>query len=284
MTTELAEGDAIAGHVRRTIRELAQLDGMSMTLGGLVSPSGDRLVLSELHKLRTQLFRGAVIRPGIGLGGVALRLRRPAAVQDYVGSTDITHHFDQAAMADQIRSAVALPVLVNGEPRAVIYGATRGDVTFGERTVATASVIAKRLAHDIEVEQEVRRRFRRLQATAVEQEGGLSSREVAAVNAELVAIAYEAGDEALRERLLRLSRQLRCGPLAERPRAMVRLSERESEVLVQLAAGYTNAEIAQRLGIFPTTVKTHLKSTMRKLGARNRVETVAAARHAGLLP
>lgn len=33
----------------------------------------------------------------------------------------------------------------------------------------------------------------------------------------------------------------------------------------------------------PTTVKTHLKNVMRKLGTRNRVETVTAARRAGLL-
>jgi DNA-binding NarL/FixJ family response regulator len=50
-----------------------------------------------------------------------------------------------------------------------------------------------------------------------------------------------------------------------------------------LAAGCTNQEIADRLSILPTTVKTHLRNAMRKLGARNRVEAVSAARHAGLL-
>ncbi|MGH3648569.1 MAG: helix-turn-helix domain-containing protein, partial [Micromonosporaceae bacterium] len=63
----------------------------------------------------------------------------------------------------------------------------------------------------------------------------------------------------------------------------VRLSRREADVLIQLAAGCTNQEIADRLSILPTTVKTHLKNAMCKLGARNRVEAVSAARHAGVL-
>lgn len=50
------------------------------------------------------------------------------------------------------------------------------------------------------------------------------------------------------------------------------LTEREEEVLVTLARGRTNAEIADELHISISTVKTHLGSIMGKLGARNRVE------------
>ncbi len=50
------------------------------------------------------------------------------------------------------------------------------------------------------------------------------------------------------------------------------LTEREEEVLVTVARGRTNAEIADELHISLSTVKTHLASLMRKLGARNRVE------------
>ncbi len=50
------------------------------------------------------------------------------------------------------------------------------------------------------------------------------------------------------------------------------LTEREEEVLVTVARGRTNAEIADDLCISLSTVKTHLASLMQKLGARNRVE------------
>lgn len=50
------------------------------------------------------------------------------------------------------------------------------------------------------------------------------------------------------------------------------LTEREEEVLVTVAIGRTNAEIADALCISLSTVKSHLASLMNKLGARNRVE------------
>jgi len=50
------------------------------------------------------------------------------------------------------------------------------------------------------------------------------------------------------------------------------LTDREEEVLVTVARGRTNAEIADELHISMSTVKFHLTSLMTKLGARNRVE------------
>ena len=53
---------------------------------------------------------------------------------------------------------------------------------------------------------------------------------------------------------------------------VVPLTDREEQVLVSVARGRTNAEIATELFISLSTVKTHLGSLMNKLGARNRVE------------
>ena len=50
------------------------------------------------------------------------------------------------------------------------------------------------------------------------------------------------------------------------------LTEREEQVLLTIARGRTNAEIAGELHISLSTVKTHIGSLMAKLGARNRVE------------
>ena len=64
----------------------------------------------------------------------------------------------------------------------------------------------------------------------------------------------------------------------------MRLAPREVDVLACVAAGATNAAAADRLGLRPETVKGYLRSGMRKLGARTRLQAVVAARRAGLLP
>ncbi len=59
------------------------------------------------------------------------------------------------------------------------------------------------------------------------------------------------------------------------------LTEREEEVLLTVARGRTNAEIADELHISLSTAKTHLASLMTKLGARNRVEIAMWAYETG---
>ncbi len=59
------------------------------------------------------------------------------------------------------------------------------------------------------------------------------------------------------------------------------LTAREEEVLVTVAQGRTNSEIADELHISLSTVKTHLASLMAKLGARNRVEIAMWAHETG---
>lgn len=56
------------------------------------------------------------------------------------------------------------------------------------------------------------------------------------------------------------------------PQPRFPLTDREEEVLVTVAGGLTNSEIAEELQISLSTVKAHLSSLMTKLGARNRVE------------
>lgn len=59
------------------------------------------------------------------------------------------------------------------------------------------------------------------------------------------------------------------------------LTEREEEVLLTVARGRTNAEIADELHITLSTVKTHVGALMNKLGARNRVEVAMWAYETG---
>ncbi|MFF5443541.1 response regulator [Streptomyces sp. NPDC012888] len=70
------------------------------------------------------------------------------------------------------------------------------------------------------------------------------------------------------------------GTHAER---LAALTGREREVLVQVAGGLSNDEIAGRLEVSPLTVKTHVNRAMAKLGARDRAQLVVIAYESGLV-
>ncbi|GGV15099.1 response regulator [Streptomyces griseoflavus] len=61
------------------------------------------------------------------------------------------------------------------------------------------------------------------------------------------------------------------------------LTGREREVLVLVAGGHSNDEIAERLEVSPLTVKTHVNRAMAKLGARDRAQLVVTAYESGLV-
>lgn len=93
--------------------------------------------------------------------------------------------------------------------------------------------------------------------------------------------AVAAGDGAVDPRVTR--RALAAAAAASRreddePAVLPELTSREREVLDGILQGWSNAELAQRMGIGVPTVKTHVSNVLAKLGARSRSHAAALVR------
>ncbi|HET7514923.1 MAG TPA: response regulator transcription factor [Gaiella sp.] len=75
----------------------------------------------------------------------------------------------------------------------------------------------------------------------------------------------------------------RSAPAAVPSEALAELTPREAEVLVLVAGGLSNGEIAEELVLSDATVKTHVKRIFFKLGLRDRAQAVVLAYEAGLV-
>ncbi|WP_434740092.1 response regulator [Micromonospora sp. SH-82] len=95
------------------------------------------------------------------------------------------------------------------------------------------------------------------------------------------------GDAVVAPRILRRLLDRFAGALPDPssgpPKTLDGLTEREREVLVQVARGLSNAEIARELSVSETTIKTHVGHVLTKLGLRDRVQAVVLAYESGLV-
>ena len=99
-----------------------------------------------------------------------------------------------------------------------------------------------------------------------------------------------ASTRVLLERCMELERQVggtaEPAPAQPDPRwvgLLAHLSEREREILVWMARGLSNRDLATKLFVSETTVKTHVSSVLSKLGLSSRVQAVVVAYEAGVV-
>ncbi|MEU5995479.1 LuxR C-terminal-related transcriptional regulator [Spirillospora sp. NPDC047418] len=281
-------GDDV-GAVRSAVLTLHRTTGLPVVFGGALS-GRDRLRITELVGNATDSLSGLVVRNGNGLGGKAMAMGRPAWVSNYPCSAAISHDYDKPVGREGLLSIVAVPIVVRRRVRGVLYGALREPLGLADRVVGAAVQVARDLEQDLAVHDRADEALAHLPPDT----SAARWEEVRAVHAELRALAEEVGDLPTRNRLRRASLRLAAAGLDETdgrpggsggasPRLAV-LSPRELDVLSYVAIGCTNAEAAERLGLLPETVKSYLRSAMRKLDSHTRLEAVTAARRAGLLP
>jgi DNA-binding NarL/FixJ family response regulator len=126
------------------------------------------------------------------------------------------------------------------------------------------------------------------QAVAVLRAGAHGYLSKGASAAELVAAirTVAAGGSVVPPRVLRLLLERAvAGPCdtAVAAATLPELTDRERQVLVRMARGDSNAEIAAVLSVSETTVKTHVGNVLAKLGVRDRVQAVVRAYETGLV-
>ncbi|APT87548.1 MULTISPECIES: acetate metabolism transcriptional regulator RamA [Corynebacterium] len=267
--------------VRAALSSLKNATGIPVTMYAALLPD-NRLQITQWVGLRTPALQNLVIDTGVGVGGRVVSTRRAVGVSDYVRATTISHENDRAIQDEGLHSIVAVPVTVQREIRGVLYVGVHSPVRLGDKVIEEVTMTARCLEQDLAVNSAFRR--------ADGSKGGASRghvmngaewEQVRSTHSKLRMLANRVEDEPLRKELETLCDQM-VSPV--RVKQSTKLSARELDVLSCVALGHTNVEAAEEMGIGAETVKSYLRSVMRKLGAHTRYEAVNAARRIGALP
>ncbi|OZC42516.1 hypothetical protein CH286_25485 [Rhodococcus sp. WWJCD1] len=268
----------------RSLEQLRRQAGMDMVFGGPVHRGATAMEITDLAGVRTRSAVNLVVRNGEGLGGKALRLARPVSVANYFSAQGITHVYDHAVRPEAIETLAALPIVVDRTPRILVYLAARTHVPLGDRWFDSFTPLIRRIERDIAVEDEVNRRMALLRTRAQPDQATLSRADMFDIAQELTNLAVAVDDATLRMRLEAIGS--RFAPIlvpAPSSTPAVSLRPREVDVLTEIARGSSNKDVGETLGLLPNTVKSYLKSAMRKLHAGNRMQAVLIARERGLI-
>lgn len=271
----------------RAVKDLSRRTRFPVAFGGFKSDGA--IAVSAATGTRTRSLDGLIVHSHRGLGGKAMVELRPRMTADYAASNQITHDYDRHILGEGIGSLLAVPVVVGGSTRAVLYGGAWGSGAAGDVVASAAFQVAEAFGSELRIRDEVQRRLAAAPVAVPATLAPAQREELRESFAELRSIAATIDDSALRDRLASVERRLATlsndEPTPADPAPSdVRLAPREIDVLACAAIGSTNAQIAASLGLREGTVKAYLGSAMSKLDASTRHAAVTKARRAGLLP
>ena len=270
----------------RAVGDLSARTGLPVAFGGFERAGA--VEVTSVVGSRTAHLSGLIVQPERGLGGRALVERRPRLALDYRSSRNITHDYDRAVLGEGISTLFAVPVLVGGRARGVLYCGSWSTAPFTEGTARAALQVATELGTELRVREEVGRRVSLFAPRPRQPAVDVSTREqLRETYAQLRQISADIPDAGIRRRLAEIEATL-AGLTRDDPappmQSDVKLSPREVDVLACAALGQTNVEIAASLGLRAGTVKSYLQSAMGKVDAGTRHAAVAKARKLGILP
>ncbi|HHU45088.1 MAG TPA: LuxR family transcriptional regulator [Actinomycetales bacterium] len=266
--------------IKSSLVTLKNATGIPVTMYAEVMDNG-KMQISHWVGLRTPAMHNLVIDAGAGVGGRVMATRRPVGVSDYLRAKVITHEYDQNIKDEGLHSLVAVPVIVNRLVRGVLYAGVHSSVRLGDKVLEEVTMTARCLEQDLAVADACRNMDRAGGGKGGRVMNGAEWEQVRSTHSKLRMLANRVDDEKLRQELEELCDQM-VTPV--RVKQTTKLSARELDVLACVALGHTNVEAAEEMGIGAETVKSYLRSVMRKLGAHTRYEAVNAARRIGALP
>lgn len=261
--------------LQAALRSLHERSAAPVVFGGV--RHGDIVGLDCTVGALTDALTKVRVSRGCGLGGAAWHRRRPTAVDDYLGSSLITHHYDGAVRRERLTSILVAPIFIGADLQGLVYAGIRDGSSRHDRLAAQVRSTADEVEVELRVRAEVERRVSVARAALIE--GSSREREhLRTVYAELRALAARRGDRALTRDVDQILTHTAAGPSG------TGLTARQVDVLALVALGCTNVEVARRLDLSPDTVKNYLGAAMHRLGASSRHEAVVLARRSGVLP
>ena len=280
MDSQLVKDDDEA--IRSALTTLKNSTSIPVTMYATLL-ADNRLQITQWVGLRTPALQNLIMEPGTGVGGRVVNTRRPVGVSDYVRANIISHENDQVMQDEGLHSLLAVPVIVRREIRGVLYVGVHSPVRLGDKVIEEVTMTARCLEQDFAVNSALRQFEASVPATPRSNRSmnGAEWEQVRSTHSKLRMLANRVNHDTMRKEIDVLCEQM-VSPV--RVKQSTRLSARELDVLSCVALGHTNVEAAEEMGIGAETVKSYLRSVMRKLGAHTRYEAVNAARRIGALP
>lgn len=262
--------------LRRAGRHLRRAGAFPVVFGGL--RRGDRIPVVTTHGAETNGLTTIVVTPRRGLGGKCWRAGRLQAVSNYADAEDITHEFDAQILGERIVGLCAAPIIVGGRIAGLLYAGHRSADSAGADDLRLLDCEARRVASELRIRDMVDERLRMLRAREVLTRRDGCGQDLTTLHDRLRVLADETHDPVTaRELRSLLDVRPAIGDVEE-------LTPRQTQIMMLVALGLTNEQIAARLGLSTSTVKSYLRAAMARLGAHTRYQAVVEARHRSIIP